>query len=126
MNILARFVSKQFMTETNLSNLDLPCLIITKNLNLLSMPIILPLKVSNKFLYIIYLQLCLFAPDKCPERWIASGSRCFYFSNLDQVYLEHWIEAEKLCRGLAQGSNLASIRSQAEQDFINSWFFLLP
>ena len=51
---------------------------------------------------------------------MALGARCFYFSTLHQQFARTWIEAEQMCRDIGQGSTLASIRNQEEQDFINS------
>jgi len=63
--------------------------------------------------------------DGCPEGWMAFGARCFYFSHLHQEHPQTWFEAAQMCKNLGQGSTLASIRTQEEQDFVasNTTFF---
>ncbi|KAI8521387.1 hypothetical protein Bbelb_011410 [Branchiostoma belcheri] len=53
----------------------------------------------------------------CPAGWFANERSCYQFNTVPQT---QWLEAKLRCE--AQGTQLVTISSQAEQDFINTMF----
>ena len=54
----------------------------------------------------------------CPCGWVEYGDQCYYISHTDR---ETYALAQDHCE--AYDSNLASILSQEEQEFIAGWYF---
>ena len=55
--------------------------------------------------------------NECPDDWSMFEGNCYQF-NLAESQLKNWNAAEKACESVGDFSSLASISSQAEQDFL--------
>ena len=66
---------------------------------------------------------CIRPEPQCPEGWRKIRDRCLYLSSDASQTAANWTEARAMCKGFHEGSNLVSIRDQADQDAFNGVYY---